>query len=105
MKIAILGAGAFGTALGGVLAANGYDIDYYDSKLERERLGDVLKNALAVVLCVPSAVAPYLLPHLPLDKTLIVAEPFVKVTGFSTYICVTELYERWITVTFLSART
>ena len=86
MKIAILGAGAFGTALGGVLAANGYDIDYYDSKLERERLGDVLKNALAVVLCVPSAVAPYLLPHLPLDKTLIVATKGILTdAGFANF--------------------
>ena len=36
MKIAILGAGAFGTALGGILADNGYDIDYYDPKIEKE---------------------------------------------------------------------
>ena len=33
MKIAILGAGAFGTALGGILANKGYDVDYYDSKI------------------------------------------------------------------------
>ena len=42
MKIAILGAGAFGTALGGILANKGLDIDYYDSKFEREKLSDVL---------------------------------------------------------------
>ena len=36
MKIAILGAGAFGTALGGILADKGYDIDYYDSRVETE---------------------------------------------------------------------
>ena len=30
MKIAVLGAGAFGTALGGILADNGYDVDFYD---------------------------------------------------------------------------
>lgn len=73
MKIAILGAGAFGTALGGILANNGYDVDYYDSKVEKERLSDVLVGAKYVVLCVPSKVAPYLLPYLPKDIPLIVA--------------------------------
>ena len=73
MKIAILGAGAFGTALGGILANNSYDIDYYDSKVERERLGDVLKGAKMVVLCTPSKAVPYVLPYLPKDKPLIVA--------------------------------
>lgn len=73
MKIAILGAGAFGTALGGVLADNGYDIDYYDSRLEHEKLSDVLAGAKYIVLCVPSDAVPHVLPHLPKDKPLIVA--------------------------------
>lgn len=73
MKIAVLGAGAFGTALGGILADKGYDIDYYDSKLEREKLSDVLADAKYIVLCVPSKAAPYLLPYLPKNKPLIVA--------------------------------
>ena len=50
MKIAVLGAGAFGTALGGILADKGYDIDYYDSRLEREKLSDVLADAKYIVL-------------------------------------------------------
>ena len=73
MKIAILGAGAFGTALGGVLANKGYDIDYYDPKLERESLASVLAGAKYIVLCVPSGAVPHLLPHLPKDKPMIVA--------------------------------
>ncbi|MBQ6375520.1 hypothetical protein IJJ37_01125 [Candidatus Saccharibacteria bacterium] len=73
MKIAILGAGAFGTALGGILAEKGWDIDYYDSKVERERLSDVLAEAKYIVLAVPSMAVGYLLPHLPKDKPLIVA--------------------------------
>lgn len=73
MKIAILGAGAFGTALGGILADKGYDIDYYDSKVERESLSEVLEGASYIVLAVPSQAAPFLLPHLPLNKPLIVA--------------------------------
>ena len=73
MKIAILGAGAFGTALGGILAFNGYDIDYYDPKLERESLSEVLAGASYILLAAPSSAAPYLLPHLPVDTPLIVA--------------------------------
>ena len=73
MKIAMLGAGAFGTALGGILANKGYDIDYYDSKVERERLSDVLSSAKYIVLCVPSMAVPYLLPYLPKALPLIVA--------------------------------
>ncbi|MBR2709887.1 hypothetical protein IKE72_02305 [Candidatus Saccharibacteria bacterium] len=72
MKISILGAGAFGTALGGVLAGNGYDIDYYDSTLERESLKDNLAASAYVILCVPSKVAPHLLPHLDKNQPLIV---------------------------------
>lgn len=73
MKIAILGAGAFGTALGGILADNGYDIDYYDSKFEKENLSDVVLGAKFIVLCVPSKAAPFVLPYLPKDVPLIIA--------------------------------
>ena len=73
MKIAVLGAGAFGTALGGILADKGYDIDYYDSKVEQEKLADVLAGAKYIVLCVPSKAVPHLLPYLPKVKPLIVA--------------------------------
>ena len=73
MKIAVLGAGAFGTALGGILADKGYDIDYYDSRIEKERLSDVVADAKYIVLCVPSKATPYVLPYLPKNKPLIIA--------------------------------
>lgn len=73
MKIAILGAGAFGTALGGILAEKAYDIDYYDSRIERERLSDVIADSKFVLLCVPSEAVPYVLPHLSKNQSLIVA--------------------------------
>ena len=73
MKIVILGAGAYGTALGGILAQNGYDIDYYDKEVEKERLCDVLTGAKMIVLCVPSNVAPHLIPYLPAEIPLVVA--------------------------------
>lgn len=73
MKIAILGAGVYGTALGGVLAENGYDVDFYDPQKEKERLSGVVDGAKAIVLCVPSEKASHLLPYLPKDVFLIVA--------------------------------
>ena len=89
MKIAILGAGAFGTALGGLLADNGYDIDYYGVRIEKERLSDVVDDASYIVLCVPSQAVPYVLPHVPKDKPLIIAtkgvlsdEPFREFDDF-----------------------
>lgn len=89
MKIALMGAGAFGTALGGVLASKGYDVDYYDSKLEQERLSDVLDRAKYVVLCVPSKSVPHLLPYLPKDVPLVVATKGLLTTryfeGFTDY--------------------
>ena len=73
MKIAILGAGAFGTALGGILAENGYDIDYYDSRIEKERLSDVVSDAKIILVAVPSSSIPHLLPYLPKNKPLAIA--------------------------------
>ena len=73
MKIGILGAGAFGTALGGVLADKGCDIDYYDSRLYKEKLSDVINGVKYIVLCVPSNAAPYVLPYLPSNIPLVIA--------------------------------
>ena len=73
MKIAIIGAGAFGTALGGILAEKGFDIDYYDPKFERENLSEVVDGAKYILLTAPSQAVPYILPHLPKDIPLVVA--------------------------------
>ena len=73
MKIAILGAGAFGTALGGILADNGYDIDYYDSKIEKENMASVMDGSEYILLVTPSDTAPYLLPYVPKNIPLIIA--------------------------------
>lgn len=73
MKITILGAGAFGTALGKILTENNNVVDYYDPFIKKECLKDKIQNDNFIVLCVPSKAAPFLLPHLPKDKPLIVA--------------------------------
>ncbi|MDO5451827.1 MAG: hypothetical protein Q4F56_01940 [Candidatus Saccharibacteria bacterium] len=73
MKIAMLGAGAYGAALGEVLVDNGYTVQYYDALTRQETLAEVLAGAEMMVLCVPSQAVPHLLPHLPKDLPMIVA--------------------------------
>ena len=86
MKVAIIGAGAYGTALGGILAENGYDIDYYDPQIEKERLKDTLSGAGAILICVPSEVVMRLLSHLPKDKFLIIASKgFLSLNPFEVF--------------------
>ena len=69
----MLGAGAYGTALGGILELKNYDVAYYDPKVHEGELDDVLDLAEYVVLCVPSVAVPDLLPLLPKSVPLIVA--------------------------------
>ena len=73
MKVTILGAGAYGTALGGVLVDNGYDIDYYDPRVKKEKLSETVTQAKAILVSVPSSAIAYVLPHLPTELPLIVA--------------------------------
>lgn len=72
-KVAVIGAGAYGTALGGILAENGHDIDYYDPEKEKERLKDVVAGAEAVLISAPSEIVMKLLCHLPKTQFMIVA--------------------------------
>jgi glycerol-3-phosphate dehydrogenase (NAD(P)+) len=72
MKIAILGAGAYGTALGQVLSENGYEIQYYDPALENTSLDKVLDGAMAIVVTVPSAALDTTLIKLPKNIPLII---------------------------------
>ena len=69
MKIAIIGAGAYGTALGQILVENGHEVSYYD---RNSSLGEVLKDASYMVLCVPSDALSEVLPILPKDLPMIV---------------------------------
>lgn len=89
-KVAVLGAGAYGTALGGILAKNGYDIDYYDPFKGHERLKDVVQDAAAILICAPSEIVMKLLCHLPKNIFLIVAskgflteEPFEEFRDYA----------------------
>ena len=72
MKILVLGAGAFGTALGGILTENGHEVVYYDPMLGVS-LEECLAGAELMVLVAPSFALPELVPKLPHDKTLVIA--------------------------------
>jgi len=85
MKIAVLGAGAYGTALGGILEENNHKVTYFDPKIKDCILETALDGAKYILLCVPSEAAAKILDKLPKDVPLIVAtkgflseEPFVN---------------------------
>lgn len=72
MKIAMLGAGAFGTALGEILEAKGFKVGYYDAKMLDNSLSDVTSRANYIVLCVPSSALDELLPEVPKNVPMVV---------------------------------
>ncbi|MDO4741979.1 MAG: hypothetical protein Q4A79_01205 [Candidatus Saccharibacteria bacterium] len=75
MRLAVLGAGDYGTALGGVLAENGHEVRYYDVKLEKGEggsLANVSTWAEIEVLAIPSEAVPSILKELPKNKPLII---------------------------------
>lgn len=73
MKIAIIGAGAYGTALGEVLIEKNYQVDYYDPLILPTKLDEVLSGAEMTLLAAPSFALADLLPGLPKDRPLVVA--------------------------------
>lgn len=72
MRITVIGAGAFGSALGQVLEENGHEVRYYDPVLKVE-LAETLEGAEALVLATPGSVTEAMLPKLPRDLPLVVA--------------------------------
>lgn len=91
MKVTILGAGAFGTALGHILEANYHAVNFYDPpKMPEIKLENAIKNADIIILATPSNVATDLLAKLPPDVPLISAskgflslDPFRRFSNFS----------------------
>ena len=73
MRVAILGAGAFGVAIGDILLNNGHSVHYYDPKIKGCRLENIISGAGYIVLALPSEFVNDMLPLLPKDIPLIVA--------------------------------
>ena len=80
MKIAVMGAGAYGEALGEILEENGQEVTYFDPKIKGSRLDKVLGGAKYILLAVPSEAAVELLEKLPKDIPLIVATKGILTT-------------------------
>ena len=87
MKIAIFGAGAFGSALGEILISNGHQVDYYDpAKYPDKNLTSVIDGSEVNILAVPSSAAPKLMLFLPHDKPLICASKgFLSMASFKQF--------------------
>lgn len=72
MNITILGAGAFGSALGRILKSKNHQITFYDPKLKLS-LTTALANAELIVLAIPSIALEDIVPKLPKNLPLIIA--------------------------------
>ena len=91
MKITILGAGAFGKALGDVAEYNGHVVKFYDPAVfPNVTIEDTVSEAEAIIYVAPSDKHSEILPHLPKDVPLICAskgflstKPFLKFQNFS----------------------
>jgi glycerol-3-phosphate dehydrogenase (NAD(P)+) len=71
--IAIIGEGAYGSALGRVITANGYTVRFFDKNPPLPKppkyppLADVLNNTTAVILAIPSQFIPEFLRNFPAE--------------------------------------
>lgn len=66
MNVTILGAGAFGQALGKILTDNRHTVSFYDPFIYPEiSLEQSLVNAAVAIICVPSSAIPQLLADYP----------------------------------------
>ena len=71
MIISILGAGAFGSALGKILTDNHHDIRYYDPFLYPEvSLEQATYQANAIIIAIPSANLPEFIENYPESASL-----------------------------------
>ena len=91
MKLTILGAGAYGTALEAILKYNGHEVNFYDPyKYPKITLASALNSTEAIIFCAPSAVFSEVAQDLPKDLPLIIAskgflslEPFAEFSDFA----------------------
>ena len=72
MRITVLGAGAFGSALGHILEAKKHDVTYF-SLTSTITLEEAVKDADYLVLVIPSVAVEEMLPKLPKNIPLVVA--------------------------------
>lgn len=73
MKIGILGAGSYGTALGGLIQANAHEVYYYDPAQGYSDLSLVTEKTDYIVLCIPASALAGLLSSLPKNRPIIIA--------------------------------
>ncbi len=91
MKVTILGAGAFGSALGTILEENYHSINFYDPiKHPNIPLNATIRDTGIIIIATPSTAIPKLISELPKDtplinasKGLLSAQIFAQFTNFS----------------------
>lgn len=72
MRITVLGAGAFGSALGHILESKKHEITYFSPNMDIT-MEEALKDAEMVLLTVPSKALPEVLPNIDKKLPMIIA--------------------------------
>ena len=86
MKIGIIGAGVFGTALGDILKTNNHEVNYYDPIIEQSNLTDVLERSELVIFAAPSEVSDDILANVPASMPLVIASKgFLSLDSFAKF--------------------
>lgn len=87
MKVSILGAGAFGEALGKILSYNGHETKYYDPiKFPNISLDEAISDTEIIIYAAPSDQHQNILPQLPKNIHLICASKgFLSLKPFSDF--------------------
>ena len=67
MNVTMIGAGAFGVALGKILGDNGHAVTYFDSKNPQPTLEEATVGTEVVVIAIPSGVVGEFVGSLPAD--------------------------------------
>ncbi len=90
MKIAILGAGAFGQALGKILTDNHHEISYYDPAIYPDvDLAAATLNASTIVIAIPSIFLPEFIDNYPNElktiPTILASKGLMNIDMFADF--------------------
>lgn len=73
MNIGIIGAGSYGTALGGAIEESGHAVTYYDPAKGYDDFNSLIDLSDYIIFCAPAETADEMLPLIPAEKPLVIA--------------------------------
>lgn len=89
MNVSIMGAGAFGTALGKILVDNGHTVAYYDPKHLALSIEEATKDAEVVIIAIPSEAIEDFCKNYPTElmglPTILATKGLTDACNFGTF--------------------